>query len=408
MTRITALLCLCIGTFTFTVSSAEPPTPQFSHQTLDDQVAIGYGVTVGDVDGDKKPDVLLADKKQFVWYRNGDWKKFVLAENLTKHDNVCIAARDIDGDGKVEIAVGAQWNPGNTSDPADSGSVHYLIRPADATQPWEAVQLTHEPTTHRMMWIEVSPKQFRLVVVPLHGRGNRDGQGAGVKVLAYEKPADARGTWKTQVIDESMHLTHNFDVAASPQPGYEWLLIGGKEGVLTTGYRDGQWQGKLHTDEAMQQGVGEMRAGTGINRPGPFEGLYATIEPMHGDKVVAYTVKRVPGDEENWDVKRHVLDDTFRQGHALGVADVLGIGRDQVIAGWRNPNAERKVGIRLYVPLDDSGANWKMHVIDDNEMACEDLKVADLNGDGKPDIVAAGRATNNLKIYWNQTGTSGR
>ena len=35
-------------------------------------------------------------------------------------------------------------------------------------------------------------------------------------------------------------------------------------------------------------------------------------------------------------------------------------------------------------------------------MACEDLKIADLNGDGKPDIIASGRATKNLVIYWNE------
>jgi hypothetical protein len=39
--------------------------------------------------------------------------------------------------------------------------------------------------------------------------------------------------------------------------------------------------------------------------------------------------------------------------------------------------------------------------VDDNEMACEDLRVADLDGDGKPDIIAAGRATKNVKIYFN-------
>jgi hypothetical protein len=32
----------------------------------------------GDVDGDKKPDILMADKTQFVWYRNPDWKRFVM------------------------------------------------------------------------------------------------------------------------------------------------------------------------------------------------------------------------------------------------------------------------------------------------------------------------------------------
>ena len=40
--------------------------------------------------------------------------------------------------------------------------------------------------------------------------------------------------------------------------------------------------------------------------------------------------------------------------------------------------------------------------IDENDMACEDLQVADLNGDGKVDIIAAGRNSHNLKIYWNK------
>jgi hypothetical protein len=71
--------------------------------------------------------------------------------------------------------------------------------------------------------------------------------------------------------------------------------------------------------------------------------------------------------------------------------------------GWRLPNAENKVGIKLYLPTDKTGTQWQSHWIDDNGMATEDLRVQDLNGDGKPDIVAAGRATKNLKIYWNKS-----
>ena len=41
--------------------------------------------------------------------------------------------------------------------------------------------------------------------------------------------------------------------------------------------------------------------------------------------------------------------------------------------------------------------------IDQDGMACEDLKVADLDGDGKKDIIAAGRSTKNLRIYWNKS-----
>jgi hypothetical protein len=35
-------------------------------------------------------------------------------------------------------------------------------------------------------------------------------------------------------------------------------------------------------------------------------------------------------------------------------------------------------------------------------MACEDIAVADLDQDGRPDVVAAGRDTHNLKVYWNE------
>jgi hypothetical protein len=47
--------------------------------------------------------------------------------------------------------------------------------------------------------------------------------------------------------------------------------------------------------------------------------------------------------------------------------------------------------------------NWESVWIDKNGMACEDLKIADLNGDGRLDIIAAGRSTQNLKVYWNET-----
>jgi hypothetical protein len=40
--------------------------------------------------------------------------------------------------------------------------------------------------------------------------------------------------------------------------------------------------------------------------------------------------------------------------------------------------------------------------VDDNGMACEDLCLADSNGNGKLDIIATGRATKNVRIYFNQ------
>ncbi|HTF17472.1 MAG TPA: FG-GAP-like repeat-containing protein [Chryseolinea sp.] len=361
--------------------------PRFDAQVLDSQVEIGYGLAIGDVDGDKKPDILLADKKQFVWYRNGDWKRFVLVENLTGSDNVCIAARDIDGDGRVEIAVGAQWNPGETSDTTKSGSVHYLIRPTDPTTLWLPVELHHEPTVHRMRWIQVAGGRFQLIVLPLHGRGNKDGKGKGVKVFAYEKPRDPRQPWKLQLIDSTMHLTHNMDIV--PDGNRERVFIGGKEGVKVFDFGSGRWAPSTKNPWPIQgDSFGEVRIAIGKKD----ESFVAGIQPMHGTMLAVYDAS----------MKKKIIAEGFGQGHALAIGSITTPATIQLVAGWREPDTNGQVGIKLFVADNTTYREWTAHWIDQNGMACEDLQVADVNGDGKKDIIAAGRSTHNLKIYWNR------
>lgn len=369
----------------FSALFAQVPSAVFEEETIDD-IEIGYGLEIGDVDGDGTLDILLADKKQFVWYENGSWKKHVMVDNLTERDNVCLAARDINRDGKVEVAVGAQWNPGETSDTAASGSVHYLIRPEDPRQAWEAVQLHHEPTIHRMRWMQSGANDYQLVVVPLHGRDNKMGQGKGVKLIAYQMPNDPRASWDTTTIDQSMHMTHNLAVDEQ-QENAGTILVAGHEGVSRFVYEGEEWHSQRLT--ALRQPAGEIAQGQLAGQP-----FITTIEPMHGNRLMLYR-----GDDY---AQKTVLFDKLQQGHALAAADVLGLGKDQIIVGWREPNEEGKVGIKIFVPMDEVGESWMHHYIDDNGMACEDLKVADLDDDGDLDIIAAGRATKNLKIYWNK------
>ena len=440
--RILPALSLLLAS---SLMAADPPEPKFRAVTIDDKIQIGYGVAVADVDGDKLPDILLADKKQFVWYRNpgteksveaGAWQKFVIAENLTKADNVCLAAQDIDGDGKCEVAVGAEWNPGDT---VNSGAVFYMIPPADRTQRWTPVKLHAEPTTHRMRWIKINsgnsgirdsgnatskdgaasakknpeiPKSrnpeissWGLVVLPLHGRGNKNGEGAGVKVLLYHPPAqlnDPKGEWKTELIDDSMHMTHNFEVL-----GKRWtngLFLGGKEGLIRaspavdpSGSATGGWRREVlvSAEAAVQSpGVGEVRTAEISND----HLVVATIEPMHGNQLVVYFA----GDSAR--TKRLVLTDRLSEGHALGFGD-LGLSPARIVVGWRGKPgvAESTIGVAVWTPRDPKGEKWRETIIDPDGMACEDLQLADINGDGKLDIIASGRATKNVKVYFNET-----
>jgi sugar lactone lactonase YvrE len=370
--------------------------PSFRAVTLDDKVKIGYAVAIADVDGDKKKDVLLVDKDIIAWYRNPGWEKSVIAEKLTPRDHVCIAARDLDGDGKAEVAAGAAWNPGDT---VGSGTVHYLVPPADRAARWAPVDLHREPTVHRMRWVTAGGKP-RLVVVPLHGKGNKDGQGAGIRILAYSMPADPRGAWETELMDESLHVAHNLDPVQWDADPDEEVLVAAKEGVFILDRGPNGWKREHIAGEsspaAAFRGASEVRAG---KLPGGRR-FVATIEPFHGNAVVAYVEPAGAPAGALWKAKE--LDATLNGGHAIACADVAGRGSDQLVAGWRLEDRAGKVGIRLYTPLDGEGKEWSVTLIDDGKMACEDLAVADLDGDGRLDIAASGRDTHNLVVYWNE------
>jgi hypothetical protein len=378
------------------VSFGAPPEAAFKAQDIDTQIQIGYGIAIADVNGDKKPDIVLADQHTVQWYENPSWKKHVIAENLTARDNVCVAAQDIDGDGKAEIAVGAQWNPGETTNLEQSGAVFYLIPPADRTGRWEPVKLPHEPTVHRMHWVMAPSGKWELIVKPLHGRGNVNSAGDGSRVYAYSMPADPKAPWTTSLVSDFTHASHNFHpINWDNDPEHE-LLTAAKEGVFWLGRSSGNWKNR----QISNSWAGEVRDG----KLPSGRRFIATIEPMHGSNVALYTNKTNEKGKALWD--KQTLDQSLKDGHAVVVQDFLGTGSDQIVVGWRAMNPKGSPGVRLFAPMDPEGKEWRATELSGDAVAIEDLKAADLDGDGKPDLVLAGRQTKNLQILWNKTSSS--
>ena len=394
----------------------EPKTatagPHFRMQEIETGLNVGYAVLLVDVNGDGKKDIVVVDTNRVLWYENPTWKRRTLLQGQTKPDNVCIAALDIDGDGQLDFALGADWHPANTK---SGGTLQWLKRGKSLDDPWTMYPIGEVPTLHRIRFADIDGDgKPALIVTPLHGRnctarGNWM-DGAPAAILAYRIPKDpTRDRWVPEILDQSMHVVHNFwPVPARTGIGMD-LLTASYEGVsLLSHDRAGKWTriplalGNQENPKG-SRGSSEVKSGTLKNG----RKFIATIEPWHGHQVVVYTqpdeFKRL------WYRDRHVIDDKLKWGHAVWCADLDGDGNDELIVGVRDDlskDPKERRGVRIYKALDDRGTRWSRHFVDPGGVAVEDMAVADLNNDGRMDIVAVGRQTGNIRVYWNEGGGS--
>src|SRR5688500_18047285 len=86
------------------------PTLKFRAQEIAADFGVGYAVAAADVNGDKQVDILAISGTELVWFKAPTWEKTViLGAGATTADNVTLAPHDIDGDGRLDIALGAAW-----------------------------------------------------------------------------------------------------------------------------------------------------------------------------------------------------------------------------------------------------------------------------------------------------------
>lgn len=371
----------------------------FDLTEIDKSLSVGYAVLLVDVDGDGKKDIVVVDTKRVVWYQNPTWKRRTILNGKTPPDNVCISAADIDGDGRLDFALGADWAPFNTK---KGGTLHWLRQPKDLEKEWDLFNISEEPTMHRIRFADLDGTGKPVLIAgPLMGRDSSAKgnwlDGKPLRVLAYRIPKDpTKDRWPMEVIDESLQVMHNFDTMPSKK-GFD-ILTASYLGVHRH-FRDGDAWKKEKLGEGNQanpkgsRGASEIKYGK-LKNGTP---VIATIEPWHGNQVVVYTPTPGAGP---W--LRRVIDEELKWGHAVWFADLDGDGGDELIIGVRDDKAKspgQRSGVRIYHSVD--GTKWERQLVDEGGVAVEDLAAADLDGDGKIDIVAVGRATKNVRIYRN-------
>jgi hypothetical protein len=373
---------------------------KFRMQEIDTTLKVGYGVVIADVNGDGKPDIVVCDARRVVWYENPTWKRRIIIEDQTPPDNVCIAPCDIDGDGKIDFFLGADWG---RMDMTKGGTIHWLRRGKSLDEKWEVFKIGEEPTVHRMRVLhEFFTGKKSVMVAPLMGRGATKERnwldGRPVRLLEFNVPQDpTKVPWESIVIDdESFHVVHNFR-AGIGRHGLEFD-IASYEGISSYSWH--RLRREVEGDQSNptgSRGVSELALGR-INAN--HGNMWATIEPWHGDQVVAHYYTK-----DLQKPTRVVVDNRLKWGHAIACEDLDGDSDMEIIAGVRDDlskKAGERRGVRIYKCTDGKGEKWDRQIVDDGGIACEDLVVHDLDGDGRPDIIATGRQTGNVRIYWNR------
>lgn len=362
----------------------------------------GYQVATADLTGDGRPDViaLSTGADRVDWYENPGWKRRPVARTPK---NIDLAVRDVDGDGKAEIAVATGFD---FNDATRGGAIFLFRRPENLDGPWPKLPIGNDPVAHRVRWGDLDGDgRIELVHAPIFGPGSKANiEPKPSHLWAFRVPAKLDGTagpWDVWKIDETLSVLHGLWVGELDRDGRDEVLTASFEGIYRFDWEGqaaaGRWK-KVQIARGAEPVDAKPGAARGSSEvvPGRLAAdrpMYAAVEPWHGHQVVVYTPPKEA--DSLWD--RHVLDESLSEGHALVVADFDGDGADEIVAGWRGSGG----GLAYYDALDATGARWQKTVLD-RGIAVEGAVAADLGGDGRLDLVAIAGRTNNLAWYENK------
>ena len=328
--------------------------PAFRGQEIDPKVGnVCYAVTTADVDGDGKLDVVAVTEDAVVWFGNPGWKKHTVIKDATARDNVCLQAHDVDGDGKVDFALGAGWKPSDTN---GGGTLQWLKRTGDGDEdaPWKVLPLGSEPTLHRLRWGDVrGTGKKQLVVAPCKGEARRGRTGAKARGCAsWSTPSPTTppsSPWPVEVADDSLHTIHNLQLVDFDGDGRDDIVLAAWEGVFVLARDpDGRWSktklGAGNQEAKPFKGSSEVKVG----RLADGGRYIATIEPWHGFQVVVYT----PPTSGAGLWERRVIDEPVAGGHAVWCSDLDGDGDQELIVGTRDKGSDPShgPGVAVYDP----------------------------------------------------------
>ena len=333
----------------------------------------GYQVVAADVNHDGKPDLIAvaSGQSELVWYENPAWQRHVIAGNLKGMINAAYL------DDQIVLASAF------ASDAKRSIGIVSLLTPnGDPAQPWNIREIDRLTTSHRLRWADIDGSGKKVLInAPLTGASAEPPDYRGRVPLVFYRP----GNWNRETIgDANEGVQHGLFITDWDGDGRDDILTGSFSGIDLYRWSGGKWNrtaiAKGSTAPCPKCGTSDITVGK-LRK----ERFLAAIEPWHGNEVAVY---RRNG--KRW--TRTVIDDSLVQGHTIIAVDLDNDRRDEIVAGYRGNGGS----VLIY----HAGAHdvWSKTVLD-TSIPANACAVADLNGDGRPDLACIGGAF--LKWYEN-------
>jgi hypothetical protein len=296
------------------------------------------------------------------------------------------AMADIDGDGVPEIA----FQSSIAMQAANSKGFNWIAHAnGDPRQPWKVEKIDEFPTSHHVAWADLDGDgKKELLNAPLIGEKSLAPTYDQDKASVFwYSPKD----WKRHVVtSEVPGIIHRVRPVKWDNGSREQFLVASFEGIAL--YRaSGSGDAMKFEKTLLSAGHAEKapRLGASDVGVGKQDGkrFVASVEPWHGNEVVVYTDKG-----GKWE--RRVIFDKVTSGHEIAVADLNGDGRDDIVANdnsratQQNPNATPGVHV-FFAPADAAAGEWIYRRIEDKS-AMNSCVAVDINGDKRLDLVCTG------------------